>query len=233
MYCSKPAWKGQSLLRRIVQGLGAGGIFLALWLLGSTAQAAPPATSSDAVTLTFTATIQSGTVPSDVLFWLCADPQPDGTGCFEMSSQPDGSYLYQLATATGISYHQLEIAWTRGSKAGVTATPSASPNPTAQPSAPPLPVLPLHTLCPYSALTVSGPKSFTCLVDATLFTTTPTPGTAAPTATSVPGTPTQLAVDRDTATLITGLQVIIGVGLVLLLILLSILIWQRVTKRRR
>lgn len=233
MYGSRPAWKDQPLLRRVVQGMGAGGIFLALWLLGSTAQAAPPATSSDAVTLTFTATIQSGTVPSDVLFWLCADPQADGTGCFEMSSQPDGSYLYQLATATGITYHQLEIAWTRGSRAGVTATPSASPNPTAQPSAAPLPALPLHTLCPYPTLTVSGAKSFTCQVDATIFTATPTPGTEVPTSTSDPSTPPQPSVDRDTATLITGLQVIIGVGLVLLVILLPILIWQRVTKRRR
>ncbi len=233
MYCSRPAWKDQPLLMRVVRGMAAGGIFLALWLLGSTAQAAPPATSRDAVTLTFTATIQSGTVPSDVLFWLCADPQPDGTGCFEMSSQPDGSYLYQLATATGISYHQLEVAWTRGSRTGVTATPSASPNPTAQPSAPPLPVLPLHTLCPYPALTVSGPKSFTCLVDATRFTTTPTPGAAVPTPTNDPSTRPQPSVDRDTATLITGLQVVIGVGLVLLLILLPILIWQRLTKRRR
>jgi hypothetical protein len=228
MYRRRPACKGHSLLMRVVQGMGAGGILLALWLLGGTAHAAFPAAPGDAATLTFTATIQSGTVPGDVLFWLCADAQADGTGCFEMLSQPDGSFVYQLATTTGTTYHHLEIAWTRGRAGEGTATPA-----TAQPSASPGPTLPLHTLCPYPEFTVTGPKSFTCIVDATLFTTTPTPGIITPTPTHVPDGSDPSPVDRDTATLITGLQVIIGVGLVLLVILVSLLIWQRVGKRGR
>ncbi len=214
----------------------AGGLFVAFWLLCGTASAAPSTLPGDAVTLTFTAVIQSGTIPGGILFWMCADPQPDGTGCFEMSSQPDGSFTYQLATATGTTYHHLEIAWTRGSQPTATATAATTrpaKTPTAQPSAPPLPAPPLHTICPYPELTVSGPKSFTCLVDARLFTTTPTPGTVDPSATKLPTTADPPPVDRDTATLITGLQIVIGVGLVLLVILLSVLIWQRMAQRRR
>lgn len=238
MYGPRPGWKSQPRHARVLtRGLwsAAGGILLALWLLCGTANAAAPRLPGDAVTLTFTAVIQPGTVPSNILFWLCADPQADGTGCFLMSSQPDGSFTYQLATATGITYHHLQVAWTRGSQP--TAKPTAAATrpaktPTAQPTAPPLPALPLHTICSYAEITVSGPKSFACKVDASLFTTTPTPGTVDPAPTSAPGNAPP-PVDRDTATLITGLQIVIGVGLVLLVILIPVLIWQRMSRRHR
>jgi hypothetical protein len=231
MYSRRSAWKDQPLRTRVVRGMEAGAILLVLWLSWGTAHAAPRTSPGDTVTLSFTATIQSGTVPGDVLFWLCADPQADGTGCFQMTTQSDGSYAYQLASATGTAYHKLEIAWTHGSQTGATTTPTASPSATAQPSA--LPVLPLHALCLYTQITVTGPKSFTCLVDANLITATPTPEVGAPTPTQLPTTSDPPPVDRDTATLITGLQIVIGVGLVLLVILVPILIWQRVSKRRK
>jgi hypothetical protein len=241
MYGVRPAVKQQPWLTRVVLGVGAGGLFLALWVLligTSPANAAPSASPGDAVTLSFTASIKSGSIPGDVLFWLCADAQPDGTGCHPMTSQSSGIFTYQLAAATGTTFHRLEIDWTHGAQsvasaaAPATTPTAATPSPTAQPSTNPLPALPLHTICPYSGITVTGPKSFTCMVDANLFTTTPTPGTLSPTPTDAPTNSTSPPVDKDTGTLITGLQIVIAVGLVLLVILVIVLIWQRMAQRR-
>jgi len=207
-------------LTRMATGVVALGVVLALYALTTQTTAAHPARPGAAVTLSFTVTVVAGTPPSDVLFWVCPDAKTDGTGCNQMNTQPDGTFTYQLSTTTGTTYHHLIIEWSHG------RLPSSSG---------PLPTSPAHIVCDDGPYTVTGPKSIACQADFTPVTPTPppspTPGASpTPAATNDPtGTPG----GSDNSTLITGLQIIIGVGLVLFLLLLGILIWQRASARRR
>ncbi|HLW02321.1 MAG TPA: hypothetical protein VKT82_26935 [Ktedonobacterales bacterium] len=187
-------------------------ILLAFSALTIQTGAAHSATRSDAVTLTFTVAIVGGTPPNNVVFWVCPDAQVDGTGCAKMSAGASGTYTYQLATTTGTTYQHLTIEWSRGQKTGGSG---------------PIPVAPAYISCDYAnfAVTDSGPHSFTCQANFSAPTVTPVPSV---TTTAAPAdTPTPASSAGDNGTLITGLQIIIGVGLVLFILLLIILIWQR------
>lgn len=207
-------------LTRMATGVVALGVVVALYALTTQTTAAHPARTDDTVTLSFTVTIVAGTPASDALFWVCPDAQTDGTGCDEMNAQPNGVFTYQLSATTGTTYHHLIIEWSHGSQ------PSSSGA---------LPTPPARIVCDDSPYTVTGSKSIACQADLTPVTPTPppspTPGASpTPAATTDPvGAPGS----SDNGTLITGLQIIIGVGLVLFFILLGILIWQRTNARRR
>ncbi len=208
-------------LRLVALGSAALALLLALSALITRSSAAHPARTGDTVTLTFTAKVQAGTPPGDVLFWVCPDAKADGTGCDEMNARPDGTFTYQLAAASGATYQHVTIEWSHG------RLPTSNG---------PIPAPPAHIVCDYPHLTVSAtnPRSFTCNVNFTPATVTPaasTSGTPTPVATASPNG--AAAAGGDTSTLVTGLQVIIGVGLVLFLLLLAILIWQRLSARRR
>ena len=214
----------ERLIRRhrlllVMVGVLASGLILALYALTAQGSAAHPAKAGDAVTLSFTVTVQAGTPPSDVLFWVCPDAQQDGTGCDEMDTQPDGTFTFQLATTTGTTYQHIIIEWSHG------RLPTSNG---------PIPAPPAHIACDYHPVTVTGPNSFTCKADFTPATVTPTPvtPTASPASTST-GDPGSTPGSSDNSTLITGLQIVIGVGLVLFFVLLAILIWQKMTLRRR
>jgi hypothetical protein len=195
------------------------GLLATLYAPGAQHSAAHPAAPGDTVTITFTVTVTAGTPPADTIFWLCADAQTDGTGCNEMMAQPDGSFTFQLTTTTGTTYRHITIEWSRG------LLPTSNGE---------IPEPPVQTPCSYSSFTVSMPESITCQADFTMLATTPTfaVSTVSPTAAasatvgSTPG-------NDDNSTLITGLYVVIGVGLVLFVILLIILIWQRVSARQK
>lgn len=208
--------------RWVVPGLAALGVLLMLSLIIVRSSAAHPAQRNAAVTLTFTVTITGGTAPTDAVFWLCPDAQANGTGCDQMNGQGNGPYTYQLATTSDTTYHHLIIEWTDGRQ----------PN-----SSGPLPQPPVHTACSYPNVVVGtlGTDSFSCSVDFTASTVTPTPlisPTAQVTPTDTPSSTTPGSSDTN-STLVTGLQVVIGVGLVLLVILLIILAFQRLGGRRR
>ncbi len=207
-------------LARMATGVVALGVVVALYALTPQTTAAHPARTGATVTLSFTVTIVAGTPASDALFWVCPDAKTDGTGCNEMTTQPDGAFTYQLSATTGTTYHHLIIEWSHGRLPG---------------SSGPLPAPPAQIVCDVGPYTVTGSKSIPCQADLTPLTPTPppspTPGASpTPAATTDPiGTPG----GSDNGTLITGLQIIIGVGLVLFFILLGILIWQRTSARRR
>jgi hypothetical protein len=194
-------------------------ILLAFSALTIQIGAARSATKRDSVTLTFTVAITAGTPPSDVLFWVCPDAHADGTGCQKMSAGATrGTFTYRLATTTGTTYKHISIEWTKGQKAGGNG---------------PIPAPPAYIACDYAnfAVTASGPHSLTCNADFSAPTVTPVPSV---TTTATPAnTPTATGSAGDNSTLITGLQVIIGVGLVLFIILLIILIWQRASTPKR
>lgn len=180
--------------------------------------AAHPAKAGDTLTLTFTVTVRAGTPPGDVLFWLCPDAKTDGTGCNEMKAQPDGSFTYQLTATTGTTYQHVIIEWSHG------RLPTNNG---------PIPAPPAHITCDYHPfkVTTTNPRSFTCNADFTPATATPVPSvTTTPAAATTPGTGTPGS--GDNSTLITGLQIVTGVGLALLLLLLVILAWQRMGARR-
>jgi hypothetical protein len=195
-----------------------GSVALAILLVLFTPQASA-AHPADTITFTFTVTVQAGTAPSDVLFWLCPDAQPDGTGCEEMNAQPDGTFTYQFTGDTGTTYQHVIIEWSHGRL------------PTSQG---PIPAPPAHIACDYHPFTVSdtGPRSITCNADVTPATVTPAPstptGSPTPAGAADPSRPTR---SGDNSTLITGLQIITVVGFVLLVLLLAILIWQRMSAR--
>lgn len=194
--------------------------FLALWALGLQTSAAHPKATNATVTIAFTVTVQAGTPPEDVLFWVCPDAQNDGTGCDQMNDQPDGTFTYQLTTTTGTTYKHIIIEWSHGRLPG---DQGSTPTP------------PAHIVCDYRnvGITDTDPHSYTCKADFTALDVTPTPpdtsGTATPTTNTDPPGPT----NGDNNTLVTGLQIIIGVGLFLLVILLVILVWQRMGGTRR
>jgi hypothetical protein len=191
-------------------------ILVAFSTLTAQTGAAHSATKNDAVTLTFTVAIAAGTPPSNVLFWVCPDAQADGTGCAKMSAAANGTFTYQLATTSGTTYKDLTIEWTQGQTAGGNG---------------PIPAPPAHIACDYAnfAVTDSGQHSFACNADFSAPTVTPVPSVIT-TPAQTPGT--SVGTD-DNGTLITGLQVIIGVGLVLFILLLIILIWQRASAPKK
>lgn len=181
--------------------------------------AAHPAKAGDTITLTFTVTVRAGTPPDDVLFWLCPDAKTDGTGCDEMNAQPDGTFTYQLSATTSTTYQHVTIEWSHG------RLPTDNG---------PIPAPPAHITCDYHPfnITATGPRSFTCNADFTPATATPVPSvTTSPDPATTPGTATPGS--GDNSTLITGLQIVTGVGLALLLLLLVILAWQRMGARNR
>ena len=204
--------------RYMAQALVVGGLLLGLVFIGVPTSAAHPAKTGDNVTLTFTVIVQAGTAADDLAFWVCADAQPDGTGCNQMGGPAGGPFTFALATATGTTYHHLMIEWTHGHLIGSNG---------------PLPAPPFHTACPYPTLTISGPQSFTCQVDLSVATVTQTPVLPGATPGGSPANSDPPPVDKDTSTLVTGLQVVIGVGVVLLVILLIVLLWQRMSGNRR
>jgi hypothetical protein len=199
-------------------GIGALVIFLTLWAFSLQTGSAHPKATNATVTINFTVTVQAGTPPDDVLFWVCPDAQSDGTGCDQMNSQPDGTYVYELTTTTGTTYQHITVEWSHGRLPG---DQGSTPTP------------PAHIVCDYRniAVTDGDPRSYTCKADFTALAVTPTPpdisGTATPTTNTDPPGPT----NGDNSTLITGLQIIIGVGLFLFVVLLIILIWQRMGTR--
>ncbi len=207
-------------LPRAALGSAALAVLVALFTLTAQSSAAQPARTGETVTLTFTVIVRAGTPPDDLLFWFCPDAKNDGTGCEEMNPQPDGkTFTYQFTTTTGTTYQHITILWSRG------RLPTSNGE---------IPAPPAHITCDYHPFTVSAanPRSFTCNADFTPNATTPVASvTTAPTpaATASPGN----AASGDTSTLVTGLQVIIGVGLVLFVILLAILIWQRTSARKK
>lgn len=187
--------------------------------LTAPASAAHPAKPGDSVTLTFTVAVRAGTPPGDVLFWFCPDAKTDGTGCQEMSAQPNGTFTYQLTATTGATYQHIIIEWSHGQRSTSNG---------------PIPAPPAHITCDYPrfSVTATGPRSFTCNADFTPATATPVPSvTTTPTSAATPGTDTPGS--GDNSTLITGLQIVTGVGLALLLLLLIILAWQRMGARSR
>jgi hypothetical protein len=193
-------------------------VLLALFALTAQIGAAQPAKPGDAITFAFTVTVKAGTPPSDVLFWFCPDAQNDGTGCDEMNAQPDGTFTYQFATTTGTTYQHITIEWSHG------RLPSDKG---------PIPVPPAHITCDYHPFNVTStnPRSFTCYADFTPSTVTPVPSvTPIVPPPAVATTPTS-ATGGDNATLVTGLQIVIGVGIFLFVLLLAILVWQRVSRR--
>lgn len=194
--------------------------FLALWAFSLQTSAAHPKAPHATLTITFTVTIQAGTPPSDVLFWVCPDAQTDGTGCDQMNNQPDGTFTYQLTATAGTTYKHVIIEWSHGRLPG---TQGSTPTP------------PAHIVCDYRNLAVKDgePRSYTCKADFTALTVTPTPPDQSATATPTANADPPGATSGDNSTLVTGLQIIIGVGLFLLVILLIILIWQRLGTRRR
>jgi hypothetical protein len=193
---------------------------LALWALSPQNSAAHPKATNATVIINFTVTVQAGTPPDDVLFWVCPDAQTDGTGCDEMNSQPDGTFIYQLTTTTGTTHKHVIIEWSHGRLPG---DQGSTPTP------------PAHIVCDYHPFEVEDgdPLSYTCKADFTALDVTPTPpdtnGTATPTTNTDPPGPTS----GDNSTLVTGLQIIIGVGLFLFVVLLIIFVWQRVGTQRR
>lgn len=197
-------------------------VFLALWTLGPQTSAAHPAATRDTVNITFTVTVVAGTPPTDVLFWVCPDAQNDGTGCDQMNDQPDGTFVYQLATTTDTTYQHITIEWSHGRL------------PTDQG---PIPAPPAHMVCDYHPVTfkASDPHSYTCKADFTALAVTPTIPvvTATTTPATSPATDPTRPTSDDNSTLVTGLQIVIGVGLFLFVILVIILIWQRMGTRRR
>ena len=207
---------------KLAAGLAALGMLLALSLLHVPSSAAQQMQPGEAVTLTFTVTVTGGTAPTDIVLWLCPDAQTDGTGCLQMDGQLNGPFTYQLATTSGTTYHHLVIEWTDG------RIPAANGKDV-------LPQPPAHTVCSYTDLTVNttDPTSFACSLDFTPPSVTPSPITSiTPAVTPTDPASTTPANDAGT-TLVTGLQVVIGVGLVLLVLLLIILIFQRLGARRR
>ncbi len=207
---------------RLATGLAALGMLLALSLLHVPGSAAHPGQPGEAVTLNFTVTVTGGTAPTDIVLWLCVDAQTDGTGCQQMDGQLNGPFTYQLATTSGTTYHHIVIEWTDG------RIPAAN-------GKDPLPPPPTHTVCSYTDFTVdtSQPTSFACSLDFTPSTVTPSPPTSTtPLVTATDPASTAPASDAN-STLVTGLQIVIGVGLVLLVILVIILIFQRLGARRR
>lgn len=208
--------------RRLATGLAALGMLLALSLLLVPGSAAHPAQPGEAVTLSFTVTVTGGTAPTDIVLWLCADAQTDGTGCQQMDGQLNGPFTYQLATTSGTTYHHIVIEWTDG------RIPAAN-------GKDPLPPPPAHTVCSYTDFTVdtNQPTSFACPLDFTPPTATTSPSVST-TPLLTPTDPASTAPANDAnSTLVTGLQVVIGVGLVLLVLLLIILIFQRLGGARR
>jgi hypothetical protein len=205
----------------ITPGIVAFAVLLTLYAFPTQTSAAHAARPGDSVTLTFTVTVKAGTAPSDVLFWFCPDAKTDGTGCDQMTARPDGTFTYQFAATTGATYQHVIIEWSHG------RLPTSNG---------PIPAPPVHIACDYHPfnVTADAPHSFTCNADFTPATVTPVPsaGTNTPTPAATT-TPNGAAGSSDNSTLITGLQIIIGVGLVLFLLLLAILIWQRMGARRR
>ena len=203
----------------VLLGLATLGLLVALYALSAENSAAHSARTGASATLTFTVTIKAGAPPADVIFWVCPDAQTDGTGCNEMTAQPNGSFLYQLTTTTGTTYQQVIIEWSHG------RLPSNNG---------PIPQPPAQVSCRYTALTITASNSINCQADFSALAVTPT----IPTSTNTPapaatGTPAPGIDNSDTSTLVTGLDVVIGVGLVLFVILLGILIWQRASARRQ
>jgi hypothetical protein len=216
MYGLQQRLKPSRPLLLVAAGCVALVILLAFSALTAQTGAAHSATRNDAVTLTFTVTITAGTPPSNVLFWVCPDAQADGSGCEKMSAAANGTFTYQLATTTGATYKDITIEWTQGQNPGGNG---------------PVPAQPAHIACDYAnfAVTASEPLSLTCQANFSAPTVTP----AASVTTTPAQTPGAADGNDDTSTLITGLQVIIGVGLVLFVILLIILIWQRVSAPKK
>ncbi len=193
-------------------------ILLAFAALTTQTSAAHPATNGDSVTFTFTVTIAGGTPPSNIVFWVCPDAQANGAGCEEMTAQTDGTFTYQLTVSSGTTYQHLTIEWSQGQQ---------------QDASGPIPAAPTHTVCNYTdfQVTDSGPQSLTCPANFAAPTATPTvsaTSTPTPADTTSPG-----GSSDDTSTLVTGLQIIIGVGLVLFVVLLIILISQRVSALKK
>jgi len=181
--------------------------------------AAHSATRADSVTLTFTVAIAGGTPPGDALFWVCPDAQSDGIGCNQMSAgATSGTYTYQLAATSGTTYQHITFEWSQGKTEGGSG---------------PIPTPPAHVVCDYAnfAVTDSGPHSLTCKADFSTPTVTPVPSVSA--GATPADTPTSSGSAGDNGTLITGLQVIIGVGLVLFILLLIILVWQRASASKK
>ena len=206
---------------RLATGLAALGTVLVLSLLIIRGSAAHPAQPGEAVTLNYTVTVTGGTAPTDIVLWFCADAQTDGTGCQQMKGQENGPFTYQLATTSGTTYHHVVIEWTDGRK------------PTSN-GGDPLPQPPTHTVCSYTDFVVNTtePSSINCSLDFTPSTVTPSPSSSTtPQVTPTDAASTSPSNDANT-TLVTGLQVVIGVGLVLLVILVIILIFQRLGARR-
>ena len=206
--------------RWLVPGLAALGVLLILSLLIVRGSAAHPAQLGEAVTLNFTVTVTGGTAPTDIVLWFCADAQTNGAGCQQMNGQENGPFSYQFATTSGTTYHHIVIEWTDG----------RLPN-----SSGPLPQPPTHTVCSYTDFQVktTEPSSINCKLDFSPSAVTPSPSTSTtPQITPTDGPSTSPSSDTNT-TLVTGLQVVIGVGLVLLVILLIILIFQRLGARGR
>ncbi len=206
--------------RWMIPGVGALGVLLVLTLMLAQGSAAHPAQSGEVVTLTFQVSITAGTVPDDAVFWVCPDAQPDGTGCEQMNGEGNGPYTYQLSAATGTTYRHIVIEWTHGRQPGSNGKD-------------PLPQPPVQRICSYSSLTVTKSNSYTCLADFTILNATPSPPALTPSPAITPtANPTATAGNDTYSTLITGMQIVIGVGLVLLVILLIILFWQRMSLRR-
>jgi hypothetical protein len=191
---------------------------LAFGALSPQTSAAQMARPNDTININFTVQVEAGTPPSDVLFWFCPDAKADGTGCDEMNTQTDGTFTYQLTTTTGTTYQHLTIEWSHG------RLPS---------DAGPIPVPPAQIACDYHPfnVTADAPRSITCKTNFTAANTTPTPPViASPT---TPPDPVSTPGNGDNSTLVTGLQIIIGVGLFLFIVLLIILVWQRMSTIRR
>jgi hypothetical protein len=210
---------------RFRAALGSAGLVLCLILFALIPQpgAAHAAEPGAAITLTFTVVVKAGSPPPpvDVLFWFCPDAQSDGTGCNEMTAQTNGTFTYQFATTTGTTYQHLTIEWSHG------RLPTDKG---------PIPAPPAHITCDYPNYTVkaSDPRSITCTADFTNVDVTPTipVPTVTPTPPVIPN-PSGGNGSGDTSTLVTGLQIIIIVGLLLFVLLLVILIWQRMSPSRR
>jgi len=203
--------------------LAAVGLLVMLSLLMAQGSAAHSGETHAAVTLSFTVTVIGGTAPSDSVFWVCPDAQTDGTGCEQMNGQGNGPYTYQLAATSDTTYRHLIIEWTDGRQ------PSSN-------GKDPLPQVPVHVACSYPNVAVGALEtdSFSCPVDFTKSTVTPSPAAStSPQATPTDPSDSSTPGSDTTSTLVTGLQVIIGVGLVLLVILLIILMVQRLGGRRR
>ncbi len=218
MYGLKQRLMQPRYLLRVALSSVALAAFLALGAFSPQTSAAHQAQPNETITIDFTVKVQAGTPPTDVLFWFCPDAKTDGTGCDEMSTQPDGTFTYQLATTTGATYQHITIEWSHGRLPSDTG---------------PIPVPPAHSACdyPHFVVTATDPRSYTCKANFTAADATPTPPIiATPTTTTDPvATPG----NGDNTTLVTGLQIIIGVGLFLFVLLLIILIWQRMSAIRR